>query len=269
MGIRVPQANSARRVKSPVRELFAAVSTGHLLRSTILWTCGCRGSIDFASVSLDNRNDHRVPLYNIRCGCTSYGSRAGATEPISAGQAMRLSTAISVVMLAPLFAGASAVAGAQSQKPQIAGIAPPPPAPHPRASGQYHRRGMGHRGSRAVYRVPVRVDAGGRVFANFGYGFEPVLRSCGAQFSAPVNYAPPTYTAPSYAPPVYTPPTFGAHPTTQPAPAQLTESQRMARAAAGATQPQATSNRAATGSVTRHTAACWATQQGQIVVFQP
>lgn len=147
----------------------------------------------------------------------------------------------------------SVPAGAQARKPsapvqqpQIGGIAPAP-APRPRDGG-YGRRhegpgyggghGRGYPYAPVTYGwVPAIIGADGRVWVNLGYGYEPVIRSCAAQYGAGFenvysytpeysqpSYTPPTYTPPSYTPPSYSTPSYpapvptGSQTGTQPAP---------------------------------------------------
>jgi len=178
---------------------------------------------------------------------------------------------------ATLLLGASAL-GAQSggEKPRIAGIAPAPKS----ASESDGSPRRGHHAPHYQGAVPVFVANNGQIYADFGYGYEPVIRNCayagGVAYSAPVQsptysaptYTPPAYTPPSYNPPTYTPPsygqtTFGAK-NTQPAPAQATQSERdLAAANAAPAAPQPQPQRAAA-------AACWrADEQGRVIVVRP
>jgi hypothetical protein len=190
---------------------------------------------------------------------------------------MRLTRSVLIIMTASALSAATAMA--QGSKPQVAGIAPAPQA----SSGDapvFPRRGHHtpyYRGA-----VPVLVTNDGQIYADFGYGYEPVIRSCGysggmayakgphgAGYSTP-SYTPPTYTPPAYTPPSYTPPaygqtTFGPR-NTQPAPAQATQSERdlaAATTAGVAPAPQARSQRVGS-------AACWRTdEQGRVIVVRP
>lgn len=94
-------------------------------------------------------------------------------------------------------------------QPRVAGIAPPPPpAPQPLSN-------FAEPGQTVFRRIPALVTPDGRVFVNYGYGYEEVMPSCpyyvsGCQSyggSAP-GYSPPVYVAPSYTPPTYGPPSY-------------------------------------------------------------
>lgn len=136
--------------------------------------------------------------------------------------AMRVSQAILATVL---IAGTVVSAGAQSRRiaqraGPIGGMAPQPPPPHrqvaqppygsqydhvPYASAQY--------GSPIVGTVPVVLMPDGRIYADFGYGYEPVIRSCAAAApvtyaSPPAQYSPPTYATPTYNVPSYDPPAY-------------------------------------------------------------
>ena len=155
------------------------------------------------------------------------------------------------------------VAVAQGQKPRLAGIAPAPrptqPAPDASANGLP-----------VVYSTPVLVTADGRIFANFGYGYEQVVRSCGNHQSVtgPSGYQPstvPSQTAGAASsestPPTYQPSTFGPA-NTQPAPAQPTASERMLPQ--GYAPPNTGASQQRAGST-----ACYTTDpRGHIIVFR-
>jgi hypothetical protein len=142
--------------------------------------------------------------------------------------------------------------------PRIAAIAPPAPAP-PAAVPQraYHSRG-GFRSD-----LPILLMGDGRVFADFGRGWEAVSRSC----ALPQGYASTQIVSPSglqqpavVQPTVTQPPAPGVErlPYTPPVPAQQTPSQQMAQN--GGRLPEASGVRQS----------CWARQQdGRIVVAQP
>jgi hypothetical protein len=102
----------------------------------------------------------------------------------------------------------------QKPKPQVVVVQP-----------SYHRRGYPNRTTvfprrSSVVWVPAVVTADGRVFANFGYGFEQVYRSCAT--ATVVGGQPKVVAGNGY---VLTPqaPTY-----TQPVPNQQTASQQMA-----------------------------------------
>lgn len=118
--------------------------------------------------------------------------------------------------IAGLVLGCAVAADGQGQKPRVAGIAPAPaPAPqHPPA--QDHGSYYYHQSGRGYGTVPVIID-GGYVYADFGYGYERVLRSCAATYGSgwvQTGHTPPAYTPPTYTPPTYTPPSYSATPST-------------------------------------------------------
>jgi hypothetical protein len=158
---------------------------------------------------------------------------------------------------------ALAASAAQAQsKPRVAGIAPPPPA--------QTTAGAANSSSVMYGSVPVLVTADGRIYANFGYGYEQVIRSCGfhpAASSTPAyrpSNVPSNQSAgaqPSTTPPTYQPSTFGPG-NTQPAPAQPTESERMLPQ--GYAPPNAGAGQQRAGST-----ACYTTDpRGQIIVIR-
>ena len=109
--------------------------------------------------------------------------------------------------------------------PRIAGIAPAPQAAPPNP-------GMVAPGTVFYGNVPVIVFGDGRVFADFGQGYEQVVRAC----NLPVTYgvqamqtAPPTQ--PVVVQPTVSQPAIGTTsqplPYTPPVPAQQTASQQM------------------------------------------
>lgn len=189
-----------------------------------------------------------------------------------------------------------ALASAQSQRGEVLHLPPAPgrgqlagstPAPQPRARDGYDRDGDGygrrdyrdggyrdgygdrdHDGRRrrapVAYGVPVVVTNDGRVFADFGRGYEQVLRSCAAQYGATMSTAPQAYGAQTYTLPTYTLPSYGSQqrlPYTPPAPAQLTESEKMAQSVQGG---------GGQGSPAQGAPVCWTTDtQGRVIVVQP
>ena len=181
---------------------------------------------------------------------------------------MRVSQAILATVL---IAGTVASASAQSRRTvrragPIGGMAPPPP-PSPRqiqqppygsqddhvpyASAQY--------GSPAVGSVPVVLMPDGRIYADFGYGYEPVIRSCAG--AAPVTYASPPaqYSPPVYATPTYSVPSFNSPTPSQPAATSSKASQTGAQVAS-------TRMRNSTDPVIP---ACWVTDAyGRVVVLR-
>jgi len=140
--------------------------------------------------------------------------------------------------------------------PRVAAIAPAP-APQP----VYQRPYYGHGGFRSD--LPILLLADGRVFANFGRGFEQIVRSC----TLPTAYSSPQVVSPSglqqpvvVQPTVTQPSAPGVErlPYTPPVPNQQTPSQQMA--VQGGRLPQ--ENLASQS--------CWAvSQNGRIVVAQP
>ena len=189
-----------------------------------------------------------------------------------------------------LLALPAAVAAAQSRRAQVLHPDPPPargqlggmaPSPAPQATradgerghgyghdgydGTYRRHddgGYGHdrdgdRG-RDANRIPTIVTSDGRVFANFGNGYEQVVRSCAAQNAQ----AAPSSGYGVYSTPTYSLPNYGAQqpmPYTPPVPTMPTESQKMIQEQ----QAQATATQAGQ-------TACWATDaQGRVFVAGP
>jgi hypothetical protein len=110
--------------------------------------------------------------------------------------------------------------------PRIAGIAPAPAPTTPPG------RADGHRGPVFFGRVPVVILNDGRVFADFGRGFEQVVRPCGV----PVNFgaeSAPVVQQPGVVQPAVTQPAIGSsqvQPYTPPVPNQMTGSQQMLQA---------------------------------------
>lgn len=103
---------------------------------------------------------------------------------------------------------------------QVAGIAPPVVraerivAPPP--------------GSFRIGGVPVVVLSDGRMFADFGYGYEPITRGCGGAVLYAPSFAGPVQ--PGVVQPTVAQPSAGASerlPYTPPVPAQQTASQQM------------------------------------------
>jgi hypothetical protein len=151
---------------------------------------------------------------------------------------------------------------------QTAGIAPPPPPASASGTAPSAAIGMGDAGL-----VPVVVGNDGRVFADFGFGYERVLRSCSAtQTAAAVassasgvpSYLPQPFTPPAYAPPVYTPPTYSP-------PSAPSTPHAATAGATAAIAPSPAQAATSTQSVTseRARAACWTTSsQGKIVVIR-
>jgi hypothetical protein len=167
----------------------------------------------------------------------------------------------SVLLCAIALASSNALA-AQHPVPastgRIAGIAPPPtPAPVNPPSN------FGPQGPVFFGNIPVLVFADGRVFADFGQGYEQVVRSC----ALPVSYATPvvvntTPVQPTVVQPTVSQPTIPTSPSlpyTQPVPNQQTASQQMA---AQNSQPAQ--------QVTVNSQACWAVgATGRVFVGRP
>ena len=151
--------------------------------------------------------------------------------------------AVAGLVLAPIAAGAQHTktgAGAR-----VAGIAPPP-AP------------VVLRGSR-FERVPVVVSPDGRVFANFGRGFEQIVRACGVSNDfvggsmQPEGVLQPRVVQPTVEQPGIV---VARQPFTPPVPAQQTESQQMLGRQAGVQQQVVAPSRN-----------CWSTDgRGQVFV---
>ncbi len=84
-----------------------------------------------------------------------------------------------------------------AQPGKVAGIAPaPPPTP---TAGSYRFRN-----------VPVTVSSDGKVFANFGRGYEQLVRNCAvplANFTSPPTSQPTVVQPMPYTPPVPNPQT--------------------------------------------------------------
>lgn len=190
-----------------------------------------------------------------------------------------------------LLAAPIAIAGAQGRKGEVLRLPPAPgrgqlagatPAPqatarpeHDRDGDGYGRHGYHDDGYRAdgygrrgpvVYAVPVAVTNDGRVFADFGRGYEQVLRSCAAQYGSTMGSAPQRNGMQTYTTPTYTLPDYGSQqrlPYNPPVPAQQTESEKMAA--------QATQGSAANQSyAVQRNPVCWTTDaQGRIIVVQP
>jgi hypothetical protein len=130
---------------------------------------------------------------------------------------------VGAAMLAPIRASAQHTTPAPGR---VAGIAPAPATQPPTTSHFVPPATVfyGH--------IPVLVLTDGRVFANFGRGYEQVVRSCGL----PVSYggqvmSPSSPTQPGVVQPTVTQPTIGTPtptlPYTRPVPSQPTQSQQM------------------------------------------
>ena len=112
---------------------------------------------------------------------------------------------------------------------RVAGIAPTPPPPPPAGNYRFHR-------------VPMVVSADGKVYADFGRGYEQLVRNCAVPLAS--------FSQPTTAQPVVTQPT----PYAQPVPNQQTASQQ----ALGQPSPNGPPANAS---------ACWATdERGQPLI---
>lgn len=191
---------------------------------------------------------------------------------------MRSTTAIIAAMIVAASAHIAAAQGrhVNPHAGRVAGMAPAPAAapqpvyPRRYGAGAYGTPvyGGGY-GSPVVASIPVVLMPDGRIFADFGYGYEPVLRSC-ATAAAPVAYttAPTQYSPPAYAAPTYSVPSYGPQPFDQPAPAQPTAADQMLGAHLG--QPSAQPAPGAGRAVQRPViSACWATDAyGRVFVVR-
>lgn len=144
--------------------------------------------------------------------------------------------------------------------PRVAAIAPAP-ATAPQAEQSYQHRYYGHGGFRSD--LPILLMADGRVFADFGRGFEQIVRSCAlptgyatSQIVSPSGLQQPVVVQPTVTQPA--PPGVERLPYTPPVPNQQTASQQMASQAGRPPQENLGSQ------------SCWAvSQNGRIVVAQP
>ena len=142
--------------------------------------------------------------------------------------------------------------------PRVAAIAP---APAPQRQQVYPHRFYGHGGFRSD--LPILLMADGRVFADFGRGFEQVARSCAfpsgyssSQIVSPSGLQQPVVVQPTVTQP--SAPGVERLPYTPPVPNQQTPSQQMA--VQGGRLPQAS----------LASQSCWTvSQNGRIVVAQP
>jgi len=134
---------------------------------------------------------------------------------------MRLSrTLIALLVAVPSLALAQRTTSAPAGK--VAGIAPPPAQPAS-ANANPSRRPV------FLGNVPVVVLEDGRVFANFGHGYERVVRSCGVPVTFGAESAPATVQPGAIQPAVVQPPVGTSQPVpyTPPVPNQQTASQQM------------------------------------------
>ena len=168
---------------------------------------------------------------------------------------------IAIIAVAP-FASAQRTTHAPAPKtgaaaPRIAAIAPPP-APQTRPF--YPHRYYGHGGFRSD--LPILLMADGRVFADFGRGFEQIVRSCALPtvYSSPQVVSSSGLQQPVVVQPTVTQPAapgIERLPYTPPVPNQQTPSQQMAVQGGFPQQSLASQS-------------CWAmAQNGRIVIGQP
>ena len=163
-----------------------------------------------------------------------------------------------------LFVGATAASIASAQRtqhtqpttaPRVAMIAPAPQTPPSNPRSFY-----GHHGFRDD--LPILWLSDGRVFANFGRGFEQIARSCAISsgFSSPPIVSPSGLQQPVVVQPTVTQPSIASVPRlpyTPPVPAQQTASQQMAE--------QGSRNLGEN----RASQSCWAQQNGRIFIAEP
>lgn len=187
---------------------------------------------------------------------------------------MRATRAIvSAALLAIVTAGASAQGRHTSPHAgRIAGIAAPPaqasqPVVYPGQYGSPYYSAP-YPAAPVVASIPVVLMPDGRIFADFGYGYEPVLRSCAAAAvtyaAPPAQYSPPNYATPSYSVPSYDTPAFS-----QPAPAQPTAADQMLAGMQRAQQPAQASPTPVRTTSAPVIASCWATDAyGRVMVVR-
>lgn len=127
-------------------------------------------------------------------------------------------------MVGSLAVALAAVPAAAQSRGHIAGMAPAPAAT---PSGQQVQQRAQYYPDAFIGYFPAMISGDGRVWANFGQGYEQVLRSCEAQYGYQYqpSYAAPTYTPPTYTPPSYSPPSYQTPGTTPAAPTVTTGSQ--------------------------------------------
>ena len=141
---------------------------------------------------------------------------------------------IGAALCAPITASAQHTTPAPGR---VAGIAPAP-APQPEPT----RSHFVPPGTVFYGHIPVLVLTDGRVFADFGRGYEQVVRSCGlpVSYGGQTNASSPV-TQPVVVQPTVTQPAIGTPtptlPYTQPVPSQATTSQQMQTQIAQPVQP--------------------------------
>lgn len=113
---------------------------------------------------------------------------------------------IPVLVATLVLPGALTAQHVAGPKGTVAGIAPPPPpapVPQPQSSLFYPPPGQFLYGS-----IPVVVFPDGRVYADFGYGYEQITRNCAAQqYVQPNTAVQPLPVQPAPGAPVTTPAT--------------------------------------------------------------
>lgn len=166
---------------------------------------------------------------------------------------MRIARTIAVAALVITPVAAHAQRGKAGAAGRIAGIAPPPVAQPVFAPGTFFSG-----------TVPVIISPDGRIFANFGGGFEQVVTACGASSGIVVTnlqqtgIVQPTVVQPSVAQPGIV---AGPLPYTPAVPNQQTASQQMLGQLNAPVQPQ---------QIVVPRRACWSTDgRGQVFVGRP
>jgi hypothetical protein len=160
--------------------------------------------------------------------------------------------ALAGLVIAPVAAHAQHTKPAPSGR--IAGIAPAPVIVNPRFGPGRFINARFFNGGFFTGFVPILVLPDGRVFANFGAGFEQVVTACGVSTGIAVTNVLPSVIQPTVVQPSAIQPGIdaGLFPFTSPAPIQETASQQMLQAQ----QQVGVANRA-----------CWATDgRGQVFV---
>ena len=161
-----------------------------------------------------------------------------------------------------------AVLCAQHTKPatrgRVAGIAPPAPAPPQPIGGSSLAPGNVYYGN-----VPVLVLTDGRVYADFGRGYEQVVRTCGLPISYGGAYGGGIVVSnggpvqPVVVQPSVSQPAVGAAPPlpyTPPVPAQQTASEQMA---AQVGRPPQTNSSTVLGQP------CWGVRADGLIIVRP
>lgn len=142
--------------------------------------------------------------------------------------------AVAGLMIAPVAAHAQRTKPATSGR--IAGIAPPPAIVSPLGPGRFFNgrffNGRFFTGGFFTGFVPIIISQDGRVFANFGAGFEEVVTACGVSTGFVVTSVLPGVIQPTVIQPSVIQPQIvgGALPFTPAVPIQETASQQMLQA---------------------------------------